>query len=218
VVRTAKTSVKLSGYEKGIHSISVELNNNDQTALSPAVAAKLSINLDLSGKIAKVSKEVIIIPASAKVAITIESQRADAIKFLTAYNKLGKDFEDATLNAGLQDPRTLQNPLALLAAFGKISEALGGMRQRLNGLQTSASVRETAEIKKASQAYLGKAIKVFGDFRTALQNNDAAGVNRAARQIEELEDDEDINRSDKLQEAILARFNIPDKEVGYERD
>jgi len=60
--------------------------------------------------------------------------------------------------------------------------------------------------------------KTFSDFRASLSSTNPAALVRAAQAIEALEDDEDNNRSNKLQEAVLSKFNIPDKEVGYERD
>ncbi len=218
VLRTAKTSVKLTGYEKGLHSIAVELNNNDQTPLSPAVEAKLSLTLDLSGKQAKVAKDVIILSASAKVAVTIEGQRAAAIKFLKDYNKLGDDFTAAFLGAGLDNPQTLQNPLALNAAVGKLVQAADGLQKRLNELQPPTGIPELVELKKVSDSLAGKLVKAFAEFRSALLAGNASALTRIAAQIEDIGDDSDAELATKLQEEVLAKFNIPDREVGYDRD
>ncbi len=218
VLRTAKTSVKLSGYEKGLHSIAVELNNNDQTPLSPAVEAKLSLTLDLSGKQLKISKEVVIIPASAKVAVTVEGQRAAAVKYLLAFNKLTDDFAKVSTAAGITNPQLLQNPAALNAAVNTLVQASDGLQKRLSELQPPSDVSQLVEHKKISEALTGKILKAFSDFRTALQGGNQAALGRAVGIITSLGDDPDAERVEKLQEEVLAKFNIPDREVGYERD
>ncbi len=148
---------------------------------------------------------------------TFEQQRATVVKFLKQINDAGNDFNNAFKAAGIDKKIASGNLLEINSALTTTLQQLEGYQQRVKEMSVPSGIPELAELKSSELAAAAKVYQVFQQLRSSIQSGNAAEVQRVALQLGKLSSDPDLKRSDQIEEALLAKYNIPDNEVNYSR-
>ena len=139
------------------------------------------------------------------------------MRFLRELNQASNKFEDPFASAGL-DIKVASGDLSLVnAALTSVVAQLEGYIKQVNELAAPADVGETGELKAATLQAASKVLKLVQALQTAIQTRNVAEITRLAPQLATLENDPAVRRPDTLQQAILAKYNIPETQVNYRR-
>jgi ABC-type transporter Mla subunit MlaD len=148
---------------------------------------------------------------------TFAQQRDKIVKFLRELNQASNNFEETLNAAGLDKLGASRDLLKVNAALTTLVTQIEGYIRQVNEAATPTDVQETAEIKAATLQSASKVLKLFQSLRTAIQTGNIAEVTRLVSQLSALESDPEVLRPATLQQALLAKYNIPDSEVSYRR-
>lgn len=148
---------------------------------------------------------------------TFQQQRDAAVRFLRQLNQASNNLQDAFTSAGLEQKLASGNLLQINAALTTATQQLDGYQKQINEIPPPVEVPEAADLKVATLKLSGKQQQVLQQLRTAIQSGSQSEMLRAGQQFDQLDSDPDAKRPNELEQALLARFNIPDTEVSYRR-
>lgn len=152
---------------------------------------------------------------------TFQQQRDAAVRFLRQMIQASNDFEDAITAASIEDKLVSGDFLHINDALTTLTQQINGYQQRVGELTPPLEVPDLAAFKAGEVRWLAKFQEVLQEHRLGIQAGSEAQIEQAVEAVERLGQqlnlDPDLKKPLGLQHAILARFNIPDAEVGYRR-
>lgn len=152
-----------------------------------------------------------------KPAPSFAEQRAQAVSFLRQLNQAGNNFGDALSSAGLNQKIASGNVLQINAALTTWTQLLDGYQRQVSGLVAAPEVPETAALKDTDVRRIARIQQAVQQLRAAVQSGSQSELLQAVQQMAQLDNDPDAKRSHEQEQALLAKFNIPDVEVSYRR-
>ena len=132
-------------------------------------------------------------------------------------NQASNDVEDAFTAADVGTKLASEDFLKINSALTTLTQQMDGYRQRVGEMTPPPEVPDLAELKAAALRSVAKFQEVVQELRLAIQAGNEAQVNKAIKRLGQLDLDPDSNIPDVLEQAMLARFNIPDAEASYRR-
>ncbi len=226
LVRTAKTSIEIAGLAPGQHKITVELNNNDRSPISPPVQVSVNFNYELPAKPSKLSKDAIVVPSPTPTppptpvptpTPTFSQQRTNVVAFLRQLHQLENNFDDASESANLAQKLADGDSLQQNAALNTLLAQLEGYQRQVSELAVPSGLVELADLKNVELQGVAKLQRLLQEIRSAIQAGNEQQLDLAVTQWAALENDPTVAQAEKLHVDLLAKFNIPDKEVDYRR-
>ncbi|MBI2857706.1 MAG: hypothetical protein HYX90_01400 [Chloroflexi bacterium] len=148
---------------------------------------------------------------------TFQQQRQLSVSFLRQLNQISNNLEGALESANVPQKIASGDLLQINAAITTLALQLDGFQRQVTELAVPAGMVDLAEIKGAELRAAEKIRQLFQGLRAAIQNGDRNEIQRAVFGLGQIENDPGIERPNKLQETLLAVFNIPDNEVNYRR-
>lgn len=173
--------------------------------------------------------------------LTFQQQRDAAVGFLRQMNQASNNLEDAFTAANVADklasppaasvPRQWRPFTAaklgdkltggtvhqINAALTTLTQQMDGYQKLIAELTPPPEVADLAALTAAEQKSVVKFQEVLQQLRSGIQAGSEAKIAQAVQRLAFLDLDPDFKKPAELQQAILARFNIPDAEVSYRR-
>jgi hypothetical protein len=132
-------------------------------------------------------------------------------------NQASNDVEDAFTAADVGTKLESGDILQMNAALTTLAQQMIGYQQRVGEMTPPLEVPDLAALKAAELRSVATFQEVLQELRLGIQAGSEARIAQAAQRLVQLDLDPDFKKPLELQQAILARFNIPDAEVSFRR-
>ncbi len=150
---------------------------------------------------------------------TFLQQRTGIVSFLKQLNQVDKNFADALESVNLEHAATSGDEHQMDVAFRNLVALLEGNQQQLRELAPPSGIREAQEIKRYKEQAITKFFEALLQVMEGVADGRLAETNQAIEEMNRFPPAiaAPIEKASELQEWLLARYNIPDVEVGYLR-
>ena len=149
--------------------------------------------------------------------VDFEGLRSSVVQYLLGVNTAWNDYIDSLDNASVIDDVASGEAARVNSALNTRIKTSEGFIARINALNPPSAIDELATIQNLTKA-IAEAVHGWQvEYRDAVFVGDQTKILKVeeANPVSLVIDLEDMAES--LQEDVLARFNIPDEEVEYER-
>ena len=146
---------------------------------------------------------------------TTAEKRAETIRFLKSMNILANRFEDAFKDSGVMDKVGRGDLLGLNSAVATTKQQLAGYVSQLNELEAPLSEPELRAILSGARSDAADMLTWWEKVVAATHAGNQAQLLQALENTSALEIKALV--TEKRVQDLMARYNIPDVEVGYRR-
>lgn len=160
------------------------------------------------------------VPAATEPApteVSFEQRRSLVIDYLGKINAAITDFLDSYSSASIDDDLYSHDVIAVNRPLDILVQLPEGALARINELEPTILVSELTAIQRSYENFFRMVTDWQVDYREAVLSGDSDLADLLVNEYPTHYVITEIELAGDLQEGLLARFNIPDSEVGYER-
>lgn len=146
--------------------------------------------------------------------VPFEKQRTAAVEYLKAFNRVDNDFSQ-TVSSIDYSPSAGGTPnlLQFNSAVNQLLTTFQGALERTNELR-APNVEGASAHLAAYKKMLQEGIASLRDLQTAISAGDQAKTSAAVGRWANV--GQQMSACNRLTEALMLKFNVPDKEVDYQ--